>query len=165
MEGMSTAPKLTESPDRGTEPIDLVLKCWPLRDEPRRGWIVGAGPMVAAYVVWWVTGDLALAVAGCVALAGAMWRDFLPITYVISANGISQQVRIMRGRSIRRRRIGWSAVGRCEFHSEGVMVTPQRNGAPIDRMRGIFLPYAQRREELSQAIHQYATWAEIVDES
>ncbi len=99
--------------------------------------------LVGAWVlVRWSTGRTDLAFLALAALALAMWRFFVPVTFELNAQGIEQSV--LRWR----RRIPWDAVGRYEVCSAGVLLLPHADRRPMDSLSGLYLAWGGRREEV-----------------
>jgi hypothetical protein len=140
-------------------PSSLLLRRWPLRDEPRAA--AGFAVTVVLFVILtlFTTQSTAAAVAVAIVLAVAGWRTVLPVAYLIDAGGIEQQVLFLR------RRIAWAAVARCDIWPEGVRLLRSASGHPIDALRSVFIPWQRDREAILAQLTSRALRARVFDGS
>lgn len=132
------------------EPPPLVRwRSWPLRDNFLVGALGAAGLAAAAVFVYWQTGRVYLAIGAALVLAVSAWRFFLPVTFELNAEGVHQWV------LGRHRRIGWNEIHRHQMFSSGVLLLPNEEGAPIDVLHGLFLPWRLRRDEILAQLRYY----------
>ena len=132
------------------EPPPLVRwRCWPLRDNFLIGAMGVAALVAAGMLVFWQTDRLHLAILAGLILGGTAWRFFVPVTFELNAEGVHQWI------GGRHRRIPWSEIRRHEIFSSGVLLLPYEQGAPIDVMHGLFLPWGVRRDEILAQLRYY----------
>jgi hypothetical protein len=96
-----------------------------------------------------VTGRLHLALLAVAALGIALWRFFLPTTFELNSEGVSQW------RFGRRRRIPWREIRRYDVYSSGVLLLPVADACPLDACGGLFLPWGKHRPEVLAHVHYY----------
>jgi hypothetical protein len=134
-------------PSRGIAPPPLTWRSWPLREPTISGalavLIVGAG-LIAAIVA--STGRWDWALLACGAAATCAWRMFVPVTFEVSAMGVTQHVLGLQ------RRTPWHTIALAEFRHDGVLLVP--TGRTTPGLRGLYLPWGGHREEL-QALCRY----------
>lgn len=103
-------------------------------------------------IVWRVTGKAELALLVLPVLVIPWWRFFLPASYEMGPDGVS------RWALGRRTFVPWGAIGRHEVHATGVLLLPDRDRSALDPLRGMFVPWTGRREEvLAQVEFHLAT--------
>lgn len=119
----------------------------------RDNFLIGAAGTAAlagaGMLIYWQTDRLHLAVMAVLILAGTAWRFFIPVTFELNAEGVHQWV------WGRHRRIPWSEIRRHEIFSSGVLLLPYEQGAPVDVMHGLFLPWGMRRDEILAQLRYY----------
>ncbi|MBN2294457.1 MAG: hypothetical protein JXM70_18655 [Pirellulales bacterium] len=138
--------KTTRANAKGTIVLDpppsARWRVWPLIDQP----VWGVGLLVATtfvgLVTYWITGRPQLALLAIVVIAAAMWRFFLPTSFQLDRNGL-EQIRFGY-----RRRVPWKSIRRHERCQTGVLLLPHSDDCPLDRLRGLFLPWNDNREEV-----------------
>ena len=107
------------------------------------------GLLMAGVGVGWLSGEVYLGLAALAALAVALWRFFLPVVFELSEKGVDQR---LLGRQ---RRIPWEAIGRHEVRSAGVLLLPHDDRSAMAPMRGLYLPWASRRDEVLAHVRHY----------
>ncbi|MHB8899598.1 MAG: hypothetical protein ACYC6Y_12700 [Thermoguttaceae bacterium] len=132
------------------EPPPLVRwRRWPLRDNLAVGVMGVVGLLSAGYVVYRQTGRFHLAAAAVGVLAVSAWRFFLPVTFELNAEGVHQWV------WGRHRRIPWGEIHGHRIFPAGVLLLPYEEGAPMDVIHGLFLPWGRRRDEILAQLRYY----------
>jgi len=96
-----------------------------------------------------VSGSLALAGVAVAALAISLWRFLLPAEIELSPDGV-----VFRGLG-RTRRIDWRRIGRYEIQRRGVLILPETDSAPLDYLRGLYLPWRDHRDEVLALLDRY----------
>jgi hypothetical protein len=87
-------------------------------------------------------------------MAAAVWRQFVPTFYELSALGVTS-------RTLRRtRRIPWLSIDRFVVGRRGVFLSSA--GAPLEILRGFYLPWGNHREEILISLRYYLPRAEEV---
>ena len=133
---------------------------WPLRDDPMRAvgalCVCCAVGILAGYVARsWQMGCLA-----ALALAGAMWRLWVPVTCDLGPQGMT--LAILRWR----RRIAWREITRIEDSGRGILIHAEPAASSGGILRSIYLPWGRHRE-LVYEFHAYygprPTAREVVD--
>jgi hypothetical protein len=130
-------------------PPSLQWRSWPLRESLPAAFFVPVGLLAAGGAVRWVTGQTHLALVAVAALAIALWRFFLPVSFELNSEGVSQWV------FGRRRRIAWREIRRYEVCSSGVLLLPRPDACPLDACRGLHLPWGKHRADVLAHIHYY----------
>jgi hypothetical protein len=150
---------LSEVSPRRPQPKSLTLRRWPLRDEPRAA--AGFAILTTLFVLLtlFATQSAAAAFAVVIVLALAAWRTVLPVSYLIDAGGIEQQVLFLR------RRIAWAAVARCEIWPDGVRLLRSATGHPLDALRSMFIPWQADRDAILAQLTSRALRARLFDGS
>jgi hypothetical protein len=132
-------------------PKDLQLVNWPLRDDPARAWAVLAIAVGAAVGAGVLAGSLPMGSLALGALGISLWRLWIPVKFELGSRGVSQSV------FGRRRRIGWSDIPSFEVRSHGVLLLPSREPLLLSRLRGLYIRFAGRREELLASVEYYVS--------
>jgi hypothetical protein len=120
----------------------IEIEAWPLRDQPAVAWLTISLLVLAGALVWWVTRSWLLAFLATSLAAISTWQVFVPQRFEFSTNGVIQHV------WRRKRRIAWTAIGRCEPRAGGIFLLPAGADAPIDAIHGLFIPLGSRRHEV-----------------
>jgi hypothetical protein len=127
----------------------VTLVDWPLRDRPIAAlatlMVIGA----ATWLAVWATGNSMLGAAIAAILALTAWRTILPVRYEFTASGILQSV------LGRRRRIPWTAVRAYELRSDGVLLSPDPDIAPLTGLRGFYLHWGRQRDAVLAHLEYY----------
>lgn len=154
----TTTPREPDVADQ-RPPLALTLRSLPLRDDPRCRWGLVAFALALAIIVGMATASLLWALAAVACLALAAWRALVPVSYEVSSFGVTER---FLGRA---RRFPWRSIGHWEVLRSGIIVTPQPRPAPIDRLRSLFIPWGDRKEEIVALFHFYAGTSRLADSS
>ena len=130
-------------------PPSLRWRSWPLAESWSAAILVAVGLLGAGAAVRWATAATHLALLAMAALAVALWRFFLPTSFELNAEGVSQWL------FGRRRRIPWRDIRRYQVCSSGVLLLPQADACPLDAYRGLYLPWGKHRPEVLAHVHYY----------
>ncbi len=131
-------------------PASLRWRSWPVRDNALRSSAVAAGLLVAALVVYVLTGRLLLVLLALAVMVSALWRFFLPVEFELGETGIGQNV------FGRRRHIPWGAIRHYEICDAGVLLLPKAEGS-LTPLQGLYLPWADHRDEVILRVRYYVT--------
>ena len=137
---MSTGSRRHEAFWTDDPPPSLSWRVWPVHDHVAGALIVLGSLAAVAVGVRWMTGQTHLALLASGALAVAMWRFFLPVAFELNPEGVGQWL------FGRRRRIRWTAIGRYEICSAGVLLLPFDDRSTMDPFRGLYLPWGSHRD-------------------
>ena len=128
-------------------PIPIVWRSWPLGDGGRQLWLLVLILSIVASTVGYTTDSPRWMVVSVLLVAAAAWRMFIPVVFELNALGISQH---LLGRI---RRIPWSAIEYARIGREGVFFS--LDGAPLADLRGLYVPWEGRRNEVLVAVEYY----------
>lgn len=136
---------------RPMTPIPVLLKSWPVVDSLGEFLLLAAIVLGTPILVFNFLGPISSAiVAG--ALVVVTWKHFVPTQYELSALGIN----VFRlGRS---RRIPWMSIDRYLVGRQGVLLSSA--GAPLERFRGLYLPWGKNRDLVLTTLRYYLPRAE-----
>ena len=138
-----------DSSEADEPPPSVQWQSWPMRDSlPAAAMVVG-GLVAAGAGVVWITAETHLALLAVGVMAIALWRFFLPASFELNTDGVSQWL------FGRRRRIPWREIRRYEVCSSGVLLLPRADRCPIDAYRGLYLPWGKHRSEVLAQVHYY----------
>ena len=144
---MSPSSPSSKSPRSLVAPEPLRWRSWPL---VRGGWR-GVGfillPALVAGVTLASTARPDLAGLAAALVIGASWRFFVPITFEIGPAGVVQQVFGLR------RRLAWRSLRRVEAGEQGVFLAQE--DVPLATLRGVFVPWDGRRQEITEQLKHY----------
>ncbi len=135
--------------------IDVVLlepirwQSWPLMKNPLRSGAVLAGVAAVGLLVWTAVGSWPLGLLASAALAVALWRYFLPITFALSEYGVDQWI------YGRRLRIPWRAIRRYQVCSAGVLLVPHGERTIMAPFRSLYLPWEGHCDEVLAYMRHY----------
>ncbi|MCS6830454.1 MAG: hypothetical protein RMM08_12665 [Armatimonadota bacterium] len=133
------------------EPYTLQWKVHLLRKQPRRAWLAGVVMLHASVLVAVAFQSVGM---GLLALA-LLWlatREFwLPVRYYVNEKGAG--VRYLGAIYD----ITWDRVKYVLVNEEGVKLSPLPFGSRLEPFRGVFLRFADNREQVLEAI---AFWRE-----
>lgn len=130
-------------------PADLVLKNWPLRDRKRVAWPLALGLTALAALTQAMTGRWEAGFAAAVVLVASTWRWWIPVTFLLGPAGVQERV---LGRTTRR---PWASFARYEILSEGVVLCPEADDSPAATIRGRYVAWLDRRDELLAVLDFY----------
>ena len=122
---------------------------WPLRENTLCAGLVLLGLAAAGIGIRQLTGATHLALLAVAVLAIALWRFFLPVQFELNADGVNQW---LFGRC---RQIPWKAICGYEVCSAGVLLLPRADRCPMDPLRGLYLPWGSRRDEVLARVRYY----------
>jgi len=148
----------TSSTRSGKQPQVIVIdgespsaevRQWPLRDEP---WAVAVlicvvtalsiGIGMIATSLWWGLG-------AAVALVVSLWRMWIPVEFRIGELGVIQT-------TLRRSwRIPWESFSDYEVRQSGVLLLPEDDNSVLGRMKGVYVPWGERKEDVLAVIAHY----------
>ncbi len=123
-------------------PPSVSWRVWPLFNQPLRGAGIMTATALAGLIIYWATGRPQLGLLVTVALLASIWRFFLPSSFELNRYGLNQQ------RFGQQRRVPWKSIRRHERCQTGVLLLPHTDDCPLDRLRGLFLPWADNRTEV-----------------
>ena len=146
---MSFPPEHHDGSEATGPPPSVQWRSWPLRDSVLAATIVLAALAGAGVGVWSLTGKTHLALLAVAVLAIALWRFFLPVSFELNSEGVSQFV------FGRRRRVPWRGIRRYEVCSSGVLLLPHADPCPLDACRGLYLPWGKNRQEVLAQVRYY----------
>lgn len=123
-------------------PEPVAIYVWPLRQRPVASiFTIGIAISASVFMGWWyefwpLGGIIAvlLAITGC--------PICLPQRFELSSGGIRH---VVLGRA---RRIPWTAIRRYTIHSTGVVLLPDDQVIGLSPLRGLFLPWSGKRQEI-----------------
>ena len=127
-------------------PPSVRWRVWPVLEQPGLGVVILLAVAFAGLATQWATGRPQLGLLAAAVLLAAVWRFFLPISFELDRNGIVQQLFGYR------RRVHWKAIRRHERCNEGVLLLPHADDCPMDRLRGLFLPWGVYRRNVVEQI-------------
>lgn len=130
-------------------PPPLLWRSWPVWENGWRSVLVIAGLLAAALVVRLATSQTHLAIAALAVLLIALWRYFVPVTFELSGDGVTQSV------LGRKRRIPWRAIGHHETADAGVLLLPEEDPSLMAPLRGLYVPWGSHRDEVLRHIDYY----------
>jgi hypothetical protein len=130
-------------------PEELTLTDWPLRQRPVASLVALAAAGGAAWLAGWLSGSPIAGGVVAAALAIALWRTWIPVRYELGGGGIVQSVFGWQ------RRIAWIAIQHYELHEDGVLLLPDAAAAPLSPLRGLYLRWGQRRDEVLAHLEYY----------
>ncbi len=127
-------------------PPSVRWRVWPMLDQPVRGAAILLAIVFAGLLTQLATGRTQLGLLVSVVLMAAAWRFFLPTSFELDRKGVNQR------RFGHRRRITWKAIRRHEHCEEGVLLLPHLDDCPLDRLRGLFLPWGDYRRKVIEHV-------------
>jgi hypothetical protein len=157
-EGASNAPPpstgsqpiLIQQP-RAVTPVPMTLRSWPVVDSLFEFLLLTAALLGVPIVVFQQLGPTSSAITAA-ALVWVTWRHFVPTLFELSALGVTESC---LGRT---RRIPWISIDRYVVGRRGVFLSSA--GAPLERFRGLYLPWGKQREQLLTTLRYYLPRAE-----
>jgi hypothetical protein len=146
---MSMLPTAPQPPWSNDPPPPLRWQSWPAKERIFAGLAAGLGLASVALCVYGVTARAHLALVATAALALSLWRCFVPTSYELNPDGVNQW---FLGQH---RRIAWSAIQRYELGPKGVLLLPYADYCPMDALRGLYLAWGERRDDILAQLHYY----------
>jgi hypothetical protein len=147
-----TVPDATDEqhdPTPDALPASVRWQSWPLRDDPLRSLLLLAALAGLGALVWWVTGESYLGLLAAAAMAVALWRYFVPVTFEVGEQGID------RRRFGRQRHLAWEAIRQYETGPDGLLLLPRRDVSAMDYFRGQFIPWTTHRDEVLALVEKH----------
>jgi len=130
-------------------PVDIVLTNWPLRDQKIACCAAALAFVGISIGVGWLAGHWGVSVGAGIALFVSTWRWWIPVTFGFGPAGINQTI---LGRTFRK---PWAAVVRYDKLARGVLLLPDADGAPVATLRGRYVAWHDRRDELLTLLDFY----------
>ena len=130
-------------------PSTVRWRSWPLVDQARWSWMVVAGMLGVAGMVWYLGGGWLLAIAAVGGLAGTMWPFLLPISYEIDTLGLRRKA---LGRT---RLIPWHAGRAFQLRQSGVVLYQRSDPTKADLLRSLFVPYPADEDDMLCAMREH----------
>jgi hypothetical protein len=130
-------------------------RSWPLREHRLMGVVVVAALAAAVAGIHQRAGTSMALLAGA-ALVVSLWRFFVPVVFEVNVDGVHQWV---LGRHVQ---IPWQSFRRYRIFSDGVLLLPHAEICPIDALRGLYLPWRDRREEVLANVRFYLDYRDRV---
>ena len=123
-------------------PEPVTIHIWPLRQRPVSSLLtIGIAILASAFVGWWFEfWPLGGIIAVLLAITG--WTILLPQRIELSSTGIRH---VVLGRV---RLIPWTAIRRYTVHATGVVLLPDDQVIGLSPLRGLFLPWNGKRQEI-----------------
>jgi hypothetical protein len=149
---VGSAPRASGSALRAATPVPIAWRSWPVIDSVWE--LLGLSTVVVGVpaVVWSSSNNLPVAVACGLVAAFTVWKNYVPTTYEINALGVTSRT---LGRS---RRIPWISIDRFIVGRKGVFLTS--SGAPLEFLRGLYIPWGRHREQILSSLRYYLPHAE-----
>jgi hypothetical protein len=126
----------------GFAPEELTVLNWPLWQEGWRAWTLLVAAAGLVFLVAWQTESVWVASFAGIALAGVLWRLWLPVRFEFRRHGI---VQVVLGR---RTRIPWSSIASYRPLPGGALLMPDLDQRPFAPLRGLFIAWAGKRAEI-----------------
>ena len=136
---------------RPLTPIPVAWRSWPIVDSLADFFLLTIGIGATVGVAYRFAGPLT-AIAAAVVLLIVTWRYFVPTMYELSALGVSENC------VGRRRRIPWISIDRYVLGRRGAYLSSA--GAPLELLRGLYLPWGSHREQVVTTLRYYLPRAE-----
>jgi hypothetical protein len=130
-------------------PEELVLVDWPLRQQPLGSAAALLLAISASSLAGWVTRSPLVGAAVAAVLLLTLWRKLLSVRYELGGGGIVQSVFGWR------RRVPWTAILHYELDSRGVLLLPDAVATPLSPLRGLYLPWGDKRDEVLAHLDYY----------
>jgi hypothetical protein len=139
--------------DDPTSPA-LTIESWPLRDEPIASTLLLGTSLVVGLAVGLVGQNWLIGLASALALVLALRGLWLPAEYQLNELGVRRTV---LGRS---RRTPWREIGGYQIGSTALALWPDRQFTLRSMLRGMTIPYGDRRDQLVAIVEHYMTHAD-----
>jgi hypothetical protein len=136
---------------RPATPVPVAWRSWPIVDSLADLLLLTVGIGGTIGVAYRFAGPLT-AIVSAVALTFVCWRNFVPTVYELSALGVSENC------VGRKRRIPWISIDRYVVGRRGVFLSSA--GAPLELLRGLYLPWGTHREQILAVLRYYLPRAE-----
>jgi hypothetical protein len=136
---------------RPVTPVPLAWRSWPVVDSLGE-FILLTTAIVGAPAIVFQSAGPAYALFAFVAVLFVSWRSFVPTVFELSALGVTES------RLGRTRRIPWISIDRYLIGRRGVFLSS--TGAPLEMLRGLYLPWSQHRDQILTTLRYYLPRAE-----
>ncbi len=146
---MSPHPERESANRLKVAPHDIVLSQWPLRDGSISAWSFAAICVLVALLAGYRTGNSAAGAACFSVLAVTSWRLWIPVQFVVGANGVTQS---FFGRE---RRTPWNCFESFVIRTRGVVLLPVNVKSALLPPRGLQILWNGRRDELISLLQFY----------
>lgn len=128
---------------------ELRILQWPLRDEPAATAVVLGIAAAASVGIGLAAASTAWGAAAALALFASLWRMWTPVEIRLCQLGVIQT-------ALRRAwRIPWSSLGGYELRRHGVVLIPADDDSMVARLRGLYVRFGGRKEELLAVVNHY----------
>jgi hypothetical protein len=124
----------------GSESLHWVSH--PVREEPRRTWIVALFVGLTAAALWVAARDWQWPAFGAIVLLAAVREWFLPARCALDDAGASRRFLFVE------RRRPWSAIRRATADRHGVLLSPSPFPSRLETLRGLYLRFSGNREQV-----------------
>lgn len=141
----STPPYQQQMLSTGT----LGWQSWPLVEHWKWSWLVPVGVLGIGGLVYVGSTSILLAGFSVIVLAFSVRSFLLPTKYEITSLGL----RRLFARRIRI--VPWQVIRAYQPRATGVLLFRHPEPAPIDVLRGMFVPYPDEADELLMALKLY----------
>lgn len=136
---------------RPVTPVPVTWRSWPIVDSLGEFFFLTLTAGAAIGIAYRFAGPLTAVAAGIV-LALVSWRYFVPTFFELSALGVSENC------LGRKRRIPWISIDRYIVGRKGAYLSS--TGAPLEMLRGLYLPWGPHREQIVATLRYYIPRAE-----
>jgi hypothetical protein len=140
---------------RPMTPVPQAWRSWPVVDSLSEFVLLTAAIATIVGVAFRFGGPLTAITAGLVMLV-VSWRRYVPTFYELSALGVSENC------LGRKRRIPWISIDRFVLGRKGAYLSSA--GAPLELLRGLYLPWGEQRDQIVATLRYYLPRAEDVAE-
>ena len=130
-------------------PTDLRLTNWPLVDDVLVAWTTILGVFAVSVFAGWWSESIVMGLVCFAALQVPIWRLWVPVGFEIGSKGIGQAV------LWRRARVPWRMIARYEITKRGILLLPEDAKTPLSRLRGLYIRWRDRREQLTELVRYY----------
>lgn len=136
---------------RPVTPVPLTWRSWPVVDSLGEFALLTTALVGAPAVVLQAAGP-SYAAFTFLAVVAVTWKKFVPTVFELSALGVVESC------LSRTRRIPWMSIDRFIIGHRGVFLSS--NGAPLETLRGLYLPWGSHREQILTTLRYYLPRAE-----
>jgi hypothetical protein len=147
----SSGSQPTQAAPRAATPVPVAWRSWPIVDSLGEFFFLTISSGAAIGAAYRFAGPLT-AIAAAVVLTFVSWRYFVPTFFELSALGVSENC------LGRKRRIPWISIDRYVVGRKGAYLSSA--GAPLELLRGLYLPWGPHREQIVAVLRYYLPRAE-----
>lgn len=130
-------------------PEPVLIVNWPLRDEGLWSLLLITVFMAIAALCGSISGRPALGALSFAMLALSAWRLWVPVAFSVSSRGITQTI------FGRQRRISWPQIARYKVYPGGVLLLADSPHTPLAALRGLYIRWNGRRDELLELVQYF----------